>query len=87
MLFIGTDQCLCSILQFVLSLRLLSALIPYHSLVKFKHFSFCLLYILILARNLNQQPLYIKKILTVDMYLILLLNWDISVCEAHDPPQ
>lgn len=61
MLFIGTDQCLCSILELVLSLRLLSASIPYHSLVKFKHFSFCLLYVLILATNLNQQPLYINK--------------------------
>lgn len=61
MLFIGTDQCLCSILELVLSLRLLSALIRYHSRVKFKHFSFCLLYVLIPARNLNQQPLYVKK--------------------------
>lgn len=83
MLFIGTDQCLCSILELVLSLRLLFALIPYHSLVKFKHFSFGLLYVLILVRNLNQQPPYIKKkILTVDVYLILLLNWDTSVCAS-----
>lgn len=50
-----------SILELVLSLRLLSALIPYHSLVKFKHFSLCLLYVLILARNLNQRPLYLNK--------------------------
>lgn len=62
MLFIGTDQCLCSILELVLSLRLLSALTPCHFLLKFKHFSFCLLYILILARNLKQQPLYIKTV-------------------------
>jgi len=62
MLFIGTDQCLCSNLDLVLSLRLLSALTPCHSLLKLKHFSFWLPYILILARNLNQQPLYIKNV-------------------------